>query len=112
MNRIMLTSLLILVGTIFGLFIHVKNKESKISDLKREIRTLNNEMELSIQNERKTTFKRAYKQARAHYDSLPTKKEIIYKYETKTQIIRDTVLLLHDSAKYEFIRAELERLYR
>jgi predicted Holliday junction resolvase-like endonuclease len=108
----MLTSLLILVATILGLFIHVNNKESEISDLKREIRTLNNEMELSIQNERKRVLKRAYKQARAHYDSLPTKTEIIYKYETKTQIIRDTVLLLPDSAKFEFIRAELERLYR
>jgi biotin-(acetyl-CoA carboxylase) ligase len=112
MNRIMLTSLLILVGTIFGLFIHINNKDSEISDLKREIRTLNNEMELSIHNERKRVFKRAYKQARAHYDSLPTKTEIIYKYETKTQNIRDTVLLLSDSSKFEFIRAELERLYR
>jgi hypothetical protein len=69
-------------------------------------------MELSIQNERKTTFKRAYKQARAYYDSLPTKTEIIYKYETKTQIIRDTILLIPDSAKFDFIRSELERLYR
>ncbi len=112
MNRIMLTSLLILVGTIFGLFIHINNKETQISDLKREISTFNNQIELSIQNERKKTFKRAYKQARAHYDSLPTKKEIIYKYETKTQIIRDTVLLLPDSSKFEFIRSELERLYR
>jgi hypothetical protein len=108
----MLTSLLILVGTILGLFIHVKNKESEISDLKHEIRTLNNEMELSIQNERKRVLKRAYTQARAHYDSLPTKTEIITKYETKTQIIRDTILLLPDSAKFEFIRAELKRLYR
>jgi hypothetical protein len=108
----MLTSLLILVGTILGLFIHINNKESEISDLKSEITTINNEMELSIQNERKTTFKRAYKQARAHYDSLPTKKEIITRYETKTQIIRDTIFILPDSAKFEFIRAELERLYR
>jgi hypothetical protein len=108
----MLTSLAILVGTIFGLFIHINNKDSEISDLKRETRTINNQMELSIQNERKRVFKRAYKQARAHYDSLPTKTEIITRYETKTQIIRDTIFLLPDSAKYEFIRAELERLYR
>ncbi len=112
MNRIMLTSLAILVVTIIGLFIHIQNKDSQISDLKSEIRALNNEMELSIQNERKATFKRAYKQARAYYDSLPTKKEIITRYETKTQIIRDTILLLPDSAKFEFIRTELERLYR
>jgi biotin-(acetyl-CoA carboxylase) ligase len=108
----MLTSLLILVATIIGLFIHINNKDSEISDLKHEIRTLNSQMELSIQNERKRVLKRAYKQARAYYDSLPTKKEIITRYETKTQIIRDTILLLPDSSKFEFIRSELERLYR
>ncbi len=112
MNKLLLTTIIILVGVISLLFINSNQNSNQISDLKHEIRTLNNEMELSIQNERKATFKRAYKQARAHYDSLPTKTEIIYKYETKTKIIRDTILLLPDSSKYEFIRAELERLYR
>jgi len=69
-------------------------------------------IELLLLNERKDAFKRAYKQAKAHYDSLPTKTEIITKYDTIYQTKVDSVLVLPDSVQRSYIIAELERLYK
>ena len=69
-------------------------------------------IELLLLNERKDAFKRAYKQAKAHYDSLPTKTEIITKYDTIYQNKVDSVLVLPDSVQRAYIIAELKRLYQ
>jgi hypothetical protein len=69
-------------------------------------------IELLLLNERKDAFKRAYKKARAHYDSLPTKTEIITKYDTIYQNKVDSVLVLPDSVQRAYIIAELKRLYK
>ena len=67
-------------------------------------------IELLLLNERKNAFKRAYKQARAYYDSLPTKTEIITKYDTIYQNKVDSVLVLSDSVQRVYIITELKRL--
>ena len=69
-------------------------------------------IELLLLNERKDAFKRAYKKAKAHYDSLPTKTEIITKYDTIYQNKVDSVLVLPDSVQRAYIIAELKRLYK
>ena len=69
-------------------------------------------IELLLLNERKNAFKRAYKQARAHYDSLPTKTEVITKYDTIYQNKVDSVLVLPDSVQRAYIIAERKRLYQ
>lgn len=69
-------------------------------------------IELLLLNERKDAFKRAYMKARAHYDSLPTKTEILTKYDTIYKTKVDSVLILPDSVQRSYIITKLERLYK
>jgi hypothetical protein len=69
-------------------------------------------IELLLLNERKNAFKRAYKEALAHYDSLPTKTEIITKYDTIYKNKVDSVLILPDSVQRAYIITKLEQLYK
>jgi len=111
MNRIMLISLVGLLGAVLFLVIKINTKNEEISDFKHQIRRLKNENELILQTERKRVLKVAYNEAKKHYDNLPTKTEIQIKYKTKYEKITDSIIVLPDSVKFEFIRSELERLY-
>jgi hypothetical protein len=111
MNRIMLISLVGLLGAVLFLVIKINAKNEEISDFKHQIRRLKYENELILQTERKRLLKAAYNEAKKYYDNLPTKTEIQIKYKTKYEKITDSIIVLPDSVKFEFIRSELERLY-
>jgi hypothetical protein len=88
------------------------NLKDKNNDLLlEEIRDLQDSFELRVMQERAEENKAAYKKAKDYYDSLPSKvvvkEKIIRKYEKTV----DSILVLPDSAKFEYIRSELRRLY-
>ena len=102
---IILTALLLIIG---GIAIY---KGNQVSDLKADLKHLNNTIDIRIKKSIIDAEKRTTDRLIEEFNNQPAdtiiKTQIKYKYET----IIDSIFVLPDSTKVQYITTELDRLY-
>jgi predicted Holliday junction resolvase-like endonuclease len=102
---IILTALLLIIG---GIAIY---KQNQVSDLKADLKHLNNTIDIRIHKSIIDAEKRTTDSLLNEFNNQPAHTIIKTQIQIRYETIIDSIFVLPDSTKVQYITTELDRLY-